>query len=152
MRRSRPRFSGYGISTNEEGMLPWSWADERLAAAHNYWVATASAGRGPAAKPVWGLWRDGVFVFNTGERSRTALDLAADPRVVVHLESGDEVVVLEGSVEVVAGSAELSDAYDAKYSFRVPDGSSWYGLRPRRAFAWREKDYPQSATRFDFDE
>ena len=48
--------------------------------------------------------------------------------------------------------AEISEEYDAKYSFRVPDGSSWYGLRPRRAFAWRERDYPQSATRFDFDE
>jgi len=151
MRRSRPRFLGYGISTDAEGMLEWSWADERLAAAHNYWIATASAARGPAAKPVWGLWHDGVFVFNTGAESRTALDLGADPRAVVHLESGDEVVVLEGAVEVVEGSSAVSDAYDAKYSFRVPDGSSWYGLRPRRAYAWRERDYPQSATRFDFD-
>jgi hypothetical protein len=152
MRRTRPQFPGYGITDEEEGMLPWSWAAERLEASHNYWVATASSRHGPAAKPVWGLWWDGIFAFSTGERSRTARDLADDPRVVVHLESGDEVVVLEGSVEVVEGGAEISDAYDAKYSVRVPEGSSWYCVRPRRAFAWREQDYPKSATRFDFDE
>ena len=151
MRRIRPQFPGYGITDGDEGMLPWSWAVERLEAAHNYWIASASVGRGPAAKPVWGLWREGIFFFNTGERSRTARDLVDDPRVVVHLESGDEVVMLEGSVEVVEGNVEISDAYDAKYSVRIPDGSSWYGVRPRRAFAWREKDYPKSATRFDFD-
>ena len=131
-------------------MLDWDWADERLEAAHNYWIATASAERGPAAKPVWGLWHDGAFVFGTGETSRAARDLGGDPRAVVHLESGDEVVVLEGSFEVVEVNAEVLDAYEAKYGIRVPGGSGWYGLRPRRAFAWRERDYPQSATRFDF--
>src|SRR5262249_17789010 len=123
MRRTRPQFPGYGITDDEDGMLPWSWATERLEAARNYWIATASVGHGPAAKPVWGLWRDGVFLFSTGERSRTARDLANDPRVVVHLESGDDVVVLEGSVIAVEGSREISDDYDAKYSIRVPDGS-----------------------------
>jgi hypothetical protein len=152
MRRSRPRFSGYGISTDEEGMLPWSWADERLASAHNYWVATASGEHGPHAMPVWGLWRDGAFVFSTGLESRKGRDLAADPRVVVHLESGDEVVVLEGVVSPGEATAALVDEYESKYAFRPEvGGDGWFELRPRRAFAWREKDYPQSATRFDFD-
>jgi pyridoxine/pyridoxamine 5'-phosphate oxidase len=150
-RASRAGFPGYGITTDVEGMLPWSWAVERLAVAHNYWVATASAERGPHAMPVWGLWRDGAFVFNTGAESRKARNLAADPRVVVHLESGDEVVVLEGVVERVPATAELVDEYDAKYSFRTEVGSSWYSVRPRRAYAFRERDYPQSATRYDFD-
>jgi hypothetical protein len=151
MRRTRPRFSGYGISTDAEGMLPWGWAEERLAAAHNYWVATASAEHGPHAMPVWGLWRDGAFVFSTGTASRKARDLAADPRIVVHLESGDEVVVLEGWVEPADATAALVDAYEAKYAFRPEvGGEGWHELRPRRAFAWRERDYPRSTTRFDF--
>src|SRR5205814_2209208 len=85
-------FPGYGVPDDAGGMLPWSWAEGRLASAHNYWVATA--GPGPHASPVWGLWQGGGFLFSCGQRSRKARDLAQDPRVVVHLESGDEVRAL----------------------------------------------------------
>ena len=149
-RASRAGFPGYGMTTDTDGMLPWSWAVERLAVAHNYWIATASPDGGPHAMPVWGLWRGDAFVFNTGATSRKARNLAADPRVVVHLESGDEVVVLEGVVDRVDATIELVDEYDAKYAFRTEVGSSWYRVRPGRAYAWRERDFPQSATRFDF--
>ena len=37
---SRPFMPGYGISEGEEGLLPWSWAVERLEKSHNYWVMT----------------------------------------------------------------------------------------------------------------
>jgi hypothetical protein len=57
MRRSRPEFGpNYGISAEDEGMLPWSWADERLGAARNYWIVTAGTDREPSAAPVWGVW------------------------------------------------------------------------------------------------
>ena len=40
-RRSRPAFEpGYGISQDEEGMLEWNWAEERLASSRNYWIVT----------------------------------------------------------------------------------------------------------------
>jgi hypothetical protein len=38
-----------------------------------------------------------------------------------------------------------------KYDYRPEPGEGWYSLAPRRALAWREEDYPRSATRFDFD-
>jgi hypothetical protein len=41
----------------------------------------------------------------------------------------------------------LRDAYEAKYDFR-PEQSQMWVVRPTLAFAWRERDYPQSATRF----
>jgi pyridoxine/pyridoxamine 5'-phosphate oxidase len=151
-RTSRPGFPGYGITTDADGALPWSWATERLASAHNYWIATGSADRGPNTMPVWGLWRDGAFVFSTGATSRKARNLAADPRIVVHLESGDEVVLLEGVVEAIEATIEIVDEYEAKYAFRPEVGADgWYRVSPQRAYAWREYDYPQSATRFDFD-
>ncbi|MFG1646895.1 hypothetical protein ACGFMK_42015 [Amycolatopsis sp. NPDC049252] len=31
---------GYGIAAAGEGLLPWSWADERLRASHDFWLAT----------------------------------------------------------------------------------------------------------------
>jgi len=144
--RRRPSFDGYGVPTQPEGMLEWTWAEERLDGAHNYWVATA----GPHASPVWGLWHDGGFLFSCGSRSRKARALAADPRIVVHLESGDEVVVVEGVAEPTTATERDVDAYEAKYDYRPSAGDGWYRVLPRRALAWREADYPRSATRFDF--
>jgi Pyridoxamine 5'-phosphate oxidase len=152
--RSRPAFEpGYGISQDDEGMLDWTWADERLAAARNYWIVTSSADGTPNAVPVWGVWADGAVHFSTGPRSRKGRDLARDPRVVIHLESGDEVVILQGEVERNVLDDPLADAYAAKYDYRPnPEDTSgvWYLLRPRRALAWLEADYPRTATRFDF--
>jgi Pyridoxamine 5'-phosphate oxidase len=151
VRRSRPRFDpNYGISTDEEGMLDWSWADERLAASRNYWIVTAGADGEPAAAPVWGVWAYGAVYFGTSPNSRKGRNLARDPRVVVHLESGDEVVILHGEAEIVEVDDSVLDSYETKYGYRPP-ATRLYRLRPRRALAWLEADYPKTATRFDFD-
>ena len=39
-RASRPHSPGYGIAADEEGLLPWSWAAERLTVARNFFIAT----------------------------------------------------------------------------------------------------------------
>jgi Pyridoxamine 5'-phosphate oxidase len=127
-------------------MLPWAWADERLEASHNYWVATV----GPHASPVWGLWRDGSFLFSCEARSRKARDLALDPRLVLHLESGDEVVIVEGVAAPVAATEADVEEYARKYAYKPDPGQGWYRVEPQRVLAWREQDYPGSATRFDF--
>jgi hypothetical protein len=142
----RPSFPGYGVPDDPDGMLPWAWADERLAASRNYWLATA----GPHASPVWGLWRDCELHFRSGARSRKARDLARDPRLVVHLESGDDVVIVEGAAESTVATENDVEEYERKYDFRPEAGEGWYRVRPHRALAWREVDYPRSATRFDF--
>lgn len=136
-------------------MLEWSWADERLAGSRNYWVASTSPDGRPSVAPVWGVWVDGAVCFGASARSRKARNLERDPRVVVHLESGDEVVILHGEVERFVLNDAIADVYHAKYDYRPnPEETSaegWYGLRPRRALAWLERDYPKTATRFDFD-
>jgi general stress protein 26 len=149
-RRRRPDFDpGYGISTDDEGMFPWSWAEERLEASRNYWIVTASADGEPSAVPVWGVWAAGAVYFGTSPSSRKGRNLARDPRVVVHLESGDEVVILHGEAEVVEVDDSILDAYEAKYGYRPPS-TQLYRLQPARALAWLEADYPRTATRFDF--
>ena len=156
---SRPRFhESYGIWAADEGagLLGWDWAAERLERAHNYWVATASASGRPHAAPIWGLWHDGAFFFSTARGSRKGLNLAVNPFAVVHLESGDEVVTFEGEVEEVTARKDLdvlAKAYGEKYTLEITfedPGSVVYALVPKRAFAWRESDYPESATRFTF--
>jgi hypothetical protein len=153
---SRPNFpADYGLAAAEQGagLLPWSWVGERMGSARNYWVGSTRPDGRPHAAPVWGIWLDETFYFSTDPRSRKGLNLQANPNVVVHLESGDEVVILEGVVEQLRDStlfARFVATYDEKYHVR-PDAiqsAVVYGLRPRTAYAWREQDFTDSATRW----
>jgi hypothetical protein len=107
--------------------------------------------------PVWGLWLDETFYFATDTASRKGRNLAANPNVVVHLESGDDVVILEGSAEEVMEPPLLqhfAEDYQMKYQIRLDvnsRNSKVYRLHPRVAFAWEERDFLQSATRWSFD-
>lgn len=109
--------------------------------------------------PVWGVWMDEAFLFSTDPQSRKGRNLAANPELVVHLESGDDVVILEGRSELVSDSALLramDDVYFRKYQFhasgdQAPPGVV-YILRPRMAMAWFESSFPTSATRWMFKE
>lgn len=150
----RPRLApGYGVDPAAiGGVLPWSYVTERMERSRNYWVATTRPDGRPHVVPVWGLWLDGVFAFATDLASRKGRNLAARPEMVVHLESGDEVVILEGVAEPATDPgflARFADAYQAKYAIR-PDvsGGGTFRLCPRAAFAWRERDFPASATRW----
>jgi hypothetical protein len=133
-------------------MLPWSWLSERMAGSHNYWIATTRPDGRPHSMPFWGVWLDETFYFGTGRESVKAGNLAHSPEVVVHLESGDEVVIFEGMAEEADRGlhVRLAEAFSAKYPFEPdPDDMGLvFALRPRRAYAWRERDYPTSATRF----
>jgi general stress protein 26 len=105
--------------------------------------------------PVWGLWFEDAFYFSSHPDSRKARNLASNPAVVVHLESGDEVVVIEGEAAEVTDAAlrqRLSEDYTRKYEFEVSftGGRGLLAVRPRVAYAWRERDFPATATRFEF--
>jgi PPOX class probable F420-dependent enzyme len=154
---TRPSFPAvYGIHEEADGLLGWDWAVERLERARNYWVATTRPDGRPHAMPVWGLWHQDAFYFSSAPNSRKLRNLAANPAVVVHLESGDEVVVVEGEAERTTDEdllARLSADYTRKYGYEVTftvEGRGLVAVSPRIAYAWREQDFPQSATRFSF--
>jgi pyridoxine/pyridoxamine 5'-phosphate oxidase len=148
----------YGLRPPEAGLLPWAGVTEKLEKSRNYWVATTRPDGRPHAAPVWGVWIDGVFTFATERRSRKAQNLAANPAIAVHLESGDDAVMLEGRAWEVAQPsrrATFDDAYFAKYAVRmkdVPGELSVWAVRPRVALAWQEKDFAGSATRFALED
>ncbi|TAK33905.1 MAG: pyridoxamine 5'-phosphate oxidase [Chloroflexota bacterium] len=150
--------ASYGIHpTPNADALDWDVVSAGLASARNYWVVTAGPDRRPHSVPVWGLWLDETFYFATERASRKGRNLAANPALVVHLESGDDVVILEGTAEDVSDPSLLSrfaDAYEAKYQLR-PDIANTaqvvYALRPRLAHTWLEQDFPGTAVRWRFD-
>ena len=164
-RASRPTMPDYGVldAQSGQGLLPWSWATERLASARNYWIATARPDGSPHMTPVWGVWFDDTFYFSTGRRSRKARNLAADPRCVVCPEGADEPVILEGTAERVTDPemlGQVAAAISAKYQWTMvptPDGmrdehgneGPVFAVRPHTAFGFGQ-DLSGSATRWSF--
>ncbi len=156
--RGRPRMPrSYGISKTTSGTLGWDWAVERLEGARTYWICTTRPDGRPHVMPVWAVWLDGAVYFATGRTTRKARNLVADPRIAVHLESGDEVVILEGIAREASDDAELTELlerYQQKYGVEPPlrdPATTVYRLAPEVAFGWREKDFPTSATRWLFE-
>ncbi len=160
---SRPNIP-YGLLDSNEGvgLLPWRRLSERMGEAHCYWVATTRPDGRPHVMPVWGVWLDETFYFSTGPTTVNGRNLANNPEVSVHLESGEDVAIIEGVAEETSDTAlidRINDAYGPKYEWerRMP---SYYAVRPRVAFAWlcrgggpaSEKDFQGSATRWKFDD
>jgi hypothetical protein len=151
---------GYGIldADSGRGLLPWSWATERMAKSHNYWVATTGRDGRPHVMPVWGVWLSDAFFFSTGKNTRKARNLAANPRCVVCSERADEAIIVEGVVEPVDDPslyARFGDAYKAKYDWPVEQATApAYVVRPQVAFAFIEnaEDFAGSATRWRFSD
>jgi general stress protein 26 len=156
---SAPRMYG---GTPEPMRLPWRWATTRLEAARTYWIATTRPDGRPHARPVWGVWLDNAFFFSTG--SLAARNLATQPAITVHLESGEEVVIVEGVAEVAQGEDLLQRVgahYDAKYQWDDPDTDDdpFYVVHPQVAFGWVEDSTGQdggaafrgTATRWQFE-
>jgi hypothetical protein len=148
--------SDYGIAKGAEGLLPWTHVEERLSSSRNYWASTTRPDGRPHVMPVWGVWIGGIFYFCTDRRSRKGRNLAEQPAIAVHLESGDDVVIVEGVASQVMDApllAAFDDAFNSKYGMRVaaiPGDTGIFAVSPRTVFAWREKDFPVSATRWLF--
>lgn len=151
---SRPHIGHkeYGVPETTDGMLDWQFAVERLQKAKNYWVSTVSPDGSPHARPVWGVFVENTLYFGGGPLTRWSKNLAHNPQVVVHLESGDEVVILEGTVERITEDThpmfqKVDDAYLEKYNMR--HGVPFWVLKPKRAFAWHK--FPTDTTRWTFE-
>jgi hypothetical protein len=162
-RSDRPVFpEGYGLPSTTEGMLTWADVEARLVAATSYWLATTRPDATPHVVPRWGVWLDNRFRYDGAPTTRHARNLATNPACALHLESGNEVVILEGTSEPTRAPAQTLGAriaaafekyHDLGYSPAADawDGDDGGGLRvftPRRALAWFA--FPTDATRFTF--
>ena len=157
---SRIQAPGYGFPTSTKGLLPWTWAEQRLKKSHNYWITTSKPDGSPHTMVVWGLWQDGCFVFSTGSKSRKAQNLARNPNCVVCTEDAAEAVIVEGLAEIahVDARRKMLPTYERKYKF---DMSSMkddilsmkepvFTVRPRVVFALWEKHFQNKSTRWKF--
>ena len=152
--RDRPRMpAGYGVGDPQYGFEPieWTWVERRMTEARNYWISTTRADGSPHAAPVWGVWLDDAFHFFTDPDSLKGRTIARDGRTIVHLESGDDVVILEGTMEACPLTQEVDGAYESKYGVSDNSGDDpieMFRLRWTKALAWLESDFPRTATRW----
>lgn len=156
----RPKMpDDYGVPETDEGALPWSYVEERMAAARNYWITTASQRGKPAATPVWGVWIEGRLYFDGSPVTRRGRNISENPRVVVHLESGDQVVILEGSARILSSAPEralaekIAAAYTQKYAAAgySPAPEQWdhgglFIFEPVMGMGWTQ--FPNDVTRW----
>jgi len=150
---------GYGIVDDTAGMLPWSWALERLTASHDYWLATTCPDGRPHVVPVWGVWLDESLWFSSGLRARKARNVARDPRCTLTTDNANEPVILDGVATLVRDRPAIerfATAVDEKYAtaygpdFYDPEQNGCYRVTAHTVFALDEKQFTTSPTRWTF--
>ncbi|MHB1773524.1 MAG: pyridoxamine 5'-phosphate oxidase family protein [Acidimicrobiales bacterium] len=136
--------------------IVWGEVAELLAPARNYWLASVKPDGSPHATPIWGVVAGEAFFFYSQRSTVKAHNIAADPRVVVHLESGEEVLIVRGTAEdsgrpgdSPAVMAALQEKYDeAEDQAYLPTGDPAYDvlyrLRPSSARRWILSDFDDS--------
>ncbi len=157
---TRPQFAqGYGINTSPDGLLNWTWVSRRMAESRNYWISTTRPNGNPHITPVWGVWLDEQLYFGGERQARRTLNLHANPHLCAHLESGDEVVIIEGVAEEVTDPDRLKQIGAASADkYQMVDLNTeeslsraiYYRVRAQVVLAWLEQDYPNTATRWVF--
>lgn len=146
---------GYGTATE---VIPWADVSARLQRSLHYWVATTRPDGRPHVVPRWGVWLDESWYYDGSPATRHARNLEANPAAVLHLEDGQQAVVLEGTSRPATPARDLGERLAAafvKYHDLgyAPGPGSWdegglWRFRPARGFAWTR--FPDDATLFTF--
>jgi hypothetical protein len=144
-------------------LLTWAEIADRLSSARSYWLCTVGASGVPNASPVWGVVVDGVLYHYTVSRTVKARNLAHNPRVIVHLESAADVLIVHGRlVHLGQPSAHpvVTGAFDRKYDqpeelpflpSQEPAFDQLYALEPESAVSWSLPDTEASTRRWTRD-
>ena len=148
------------MANETEGDLDWAEVATRLAPARNYWLGTATAGGAPHVAPIWGVVVDDQFYVYSERRTAKAKNLVRNPRIVVHLESAEHVVIVHGRLIDVGRPADAPEVVDAlRIKYNAPGDNQYlpstdeafdvlYLLQPERALLWELSDYDGSQRRW----
>jgi nitroimidazol reductase NimA-like FMN-containing flavoprotein (pyridoxamine 5'-phosphate oxidase superfamily) len=132
--------------------------EAQLQDAVHYWLCTVRADGRPHAVPKWAVWVEGKIYFDGSPETRHARNLALNPAVVIHLESGEQAVIVEGLARAIDKPAvELAGmvaaAYRRKYAGLgyAPKQTQWdagglFEIGPRVVLAWTK--FTEDPTKF----
>ena len=144
----------YDLTDLGENHWPLDEVFRRIDEARSWWIVSVRPDGRPHAAPVWGLARELRPIFSSGPEATKSRNLEANPGIVLHLESGDQVVIVEGRVEVI-GYDDLpegyDDAYNTKYDVEIDftdPGFRFFEVIPTKVMAWDEGDFVATAARW----
>ncbi len=150
----------YGTPSGPDDLLPWSYVEERLIGALNYWLTTIDASGRPHARPVDGVWVEGALCFGGSPATLWVGNLQRNAAISAHLPSDAEAIILEGTAEYVTDAgdplaapsmAASREKYPQYYSGDdAPGFQPFWALRPSVAYAWTLAGFPRRATRWTF--
>lgn len=156
--RQRPRLPAeWHVPEDPKKWVTWAQASKKLRDEEVYWISTSSLTGKPHAAPVWGIWKNDRFYFETDPSSVKGKNLAENPRAVVHVQDGQDTVIVEGVCAAEKRRKVLSSlrsGYLRKYDY----GPDWSGessqtvfqVKPKIVHAWRVPRMHQSLVNFLF--
>jgi hypothetical protein len=158
---TRPQFPR-GYVDKPVSFLTWEWVAARLAESKHYWLCSVRPTGTPHVVPRWGVFLDEKFYYDGSPETRHSQNIEQNPNISLHLESGTEAIILEGtSGPAGKPSAEfaqrLSREFKTKYRDLgyAPEPDSWdagglFVFTPRQCIAWSK--FTEDPTKFIFGE
>jgi general stress protein 26 len=158
------RFSMPGATAT-----PWEQTEQVLSAAPLFWISTVRRDGRPHVTPLVAVWDDGALYFSTGEQEQKALNLAANPDVVLTTgangwEDGLDVMVEGPAVPVLERAALIRIAerwagkWDGRWEYEVGDGCLRhpgatgrvlvFAVSPTKVLAFAKGEFSHTSHRF----
>jgi general stress protein 26 len=156
------RYSGPGAAAT-------SWEDTRriLETAELFWISTVRADGRPHVTPLVAVWVDEAIHFHTGPDEQKAVNLRANPHVILttgcnQWDRGLDVVVEGDAVRVTDADVlkRLAEAWagkwDGRWQLEVRDGcfqsgdvlSHVFSVMPTKIFVYGKGAFSQTRHRF----
>ena len=137
--------------------ISWTHANNKLAKERVYWISTASSKGRPHAVPVWGIWRDRRFYFETDPYSVKGKNLSTNNSIFVHIQDGLDTVILDGKARREMATDvldKLRKDYARKYRYK-PDWSNAkeqivFRVEPQTVHAWKAPRMHRTLVKFIF--
>jgi general stress protein 26 len=154
---------------SDPGGAPTSWDEtvRTLEAAELFWVTTVRADGRPHMSPLVAVWLDGALHFSTGADEQKALNLRANPHVLLttgcnQWDRGLDVVVEGDAIQTTDDTTlqRLADAWrskwDGRWQFEARDGGFHheagaalvFSVAPAKVLAFSKGTFTHTSHRF----
>jgi hypothetical protein len=154
---------------SDPGAAPTSWEDavRALEAAELFWITTVRADGRPHMSPLVAVWLDGALHFSTGAAEQKAVNLLANPHVILttgcnQWDRGLDVIVEGEAIQATDDTTlkrlaeEWRTKWDGRWQFEAHDGcfhhdagvALVFSVAPTKVLAFGKGTFTHTSHRF----